>query len=67
MTKPAKLKFTIYQGATFRKRLTWPEAGAHPHRPDGVHRPHAGQSITMMIDDGSRCRPALKMWSRCCQ
>lgn len=23
MTKPAKLKFTIYQGATFRKRLTW--------------------------------------------
>lgn len=23
MTTPAKLKFTIYQGATFRKRLTW--------------------------------------------
>ena len=23
MTKPAKLKFTIYQGATFPKRLTW--------------------------------------------
>ena len=23
MTSPAKLKFTIYQGATFRKRLTW--------------------------------------------
>lgn len=23
MTRPAKLKFTIYQGATFRKRLTW--------------------------------------------
>ena len=23
MTKPAKLKFTIYQGATFRKRLLW--------------------------------------------
>jgi hypothetical protein len=23
MSKPAKLKFTIYQGATFRKRLTW--------------------------------------------
>lgn len=23
MTKPAKLKLTIYQGATFRKRLTW--------------------------------------------
>jgi hypothetical protein len=23
MTKPAKLKFTIYQGATFRKRLVW--------------------------------------------
>lgn len=23
MTKPAKLKFTIYQGATFRKRLRW--------------------------------------------
>ena len=23
MTKPAKLKFTIYQGATFRKRMTW--------------------------------------------
>lgn len=23
MTKPAKLKLTIYQGATFRKRLRW--------------------------------------------
>jgi hypothetical protein len=23
MSKPAKLKFTIYQGATFRKRLIW--------------------------------------------
>ena len=23
MTKPAKLKLTIYQGATFRKRLAW--------------------------------------------
>lgn len=23
MTTPAKLKFTIFQGATFRKRLTW--------------------------------------------
>lgn len=23
MTAPAKLKFTIYQGATFPKRLTW--------------------------------------------
>ena len=23
MTTPAKLKFTIYQGATFRKRLRW--------------------------------------------
>lgn len=23
MTTPAKLKFTIYQGATFRKRLAW--------------------------------------------
>ena len=23
MTKPAKLKFMIYQGATFRKRLRW--------------------------------------------
>lgn len=23
MTTPAKLKLTIYQGATFRKRLTW--------------------------------------------
>ena len=23
MSKPAKLKLTIYQGATFRKRLTW--------------------------------------------
>ena len=23
MTSPAKLKFTIYQGATFRKRLRW--------------------------------------------
>lgn len=23
MTKPAKTKFTIYQGATFRKRLIW--------------------------------------------
>lgn len=23
MTTPAKLKFVIYQGATFRKRLTW--------------------------------------------
>lgn len=23
MSTPAKLKFTIYQGATFRKRLTW--------------------------------------------
>ena len=26
MTTPAKLKFTIYQGATFRKRLTWTAA-----------------------------------------
>ncbi len=23
MTKPAELKFTIYQGATFRRRLRW--------------------------------------------
>lgn len=29
MTTPAKLKFTIYQGATFRKRLTW-KAGTPP-------------------------------------
>jgi hypothetical protein len=28
MTKPAKLKLTIYQGATFRKRLRWSAGGA---------------------------------------
>lgn len=32
MTKPAKLKFTIYQGATFRKRLTW-SGPTVPHTP----------------------------------
>ena len=30
MTKPAKLKFTIYQGATFRKRLTWTAPSGTP-------------------------------------
>ena len=30
MTKPAKLKFTIYQGATFRKRLTWKSPSGVP-------------------------------------
>lgn len=30
MTTPAKLKFTIYQGATFRKRLTWTAPGGTP-------------------------------------
>ena len=30
MTTPAKLKFTIYQGATFRKRLTWSAPGGTP-------------------------------------
>ena len=27
MTTPAKLKFTIYQGATFRRRLRWSVKG----------------------------------------
>jgi len=30
MTTPAKLKFTIYQGATFRKRLTWEAPSGTP-------------------------------------
>lgn len=30
MTTPAKLKLTIYQGATFRKRLTWTAPGGTP-------------------------------------
>lgn len=30
MTKPAKLKLTIYQGATFRKRLTWLDSSKAP-------------------------------------
>lgn len=30
MTKPAKLKLTIYQGATFRKRLTWLDPSKAP-------------------------------------
>ena len=30
MTTPAKLKFTIYQGATFRKRLTWSAPSGTP-------------------------------------
>lgn len=30
MTTPAKLKFTIYQGATFRKRLTWKAPSGTP-------------------------------------
>lgn len=30
MTTPAKLKFTIYQGATFRKRLTWTAPSGTP-------------------------------------
>lgn len=30
MTTPAKLKFTIYQGATFRKRLTWKSPSGVP-------------------------------------
>lgn len=30
MTTPAKLKFTIYQGATFRKRLTWTAPSSSP-------------------------------------
>lgn len=30
MTTPAKLKYTIYQGATFRKRLTWHSPAVAP-------------------------------------
>lgn len=30
MTTPAKLKLTIYQGATFRKRLTWKAPNGTP-------------------------------------
>jgi hypothetical protein len=30
MTRPAKLKLTIYQGATFRKRLMWVTASGTP-------------------------------------
>lgn len=30
MSKPAKLKLTIYQGATFRKRLRWSTSGGAP-------------------------------------
>ena len=30
MSKPAKLKLTIYQGATFRKRLRWSTSGGTP-------------------------------------
>jgi hypothetical protein len=30
MSKPAKLKFTIYQGATFRKRLIWRDSASVP-------------------------------------
>ena len=30
MTTPAKLKFTIYQGATFRKRLKWTAPSGTP-------------------------------------
>ncbi|EPD40148.1 hypothetical protein HMPREF9702_04004 [Delftia acidovorans CCUG 15835] len=30
MTKPAKLNFTIYQGATFRRRLRWLNPGKTP-------------------------------------
>lgn len=30
MTTPAKLKFTIYQGATFRRRLTWKAPSGAP-------------------------------------
>lgn len=30
MTTPAKIKLTIYQGATFRKRLTWKALSGTP-------------------------------------
>ena len=30
MTTPAKLKFTIYQGATFRRRLSWRTVSGAP-------------------------------------
>lgn len=30
MSTPAKLKFTIYQGATFRKRLRWSDPSKTP-------------------------------------
>ena len=42
MTKPAKLKFTIYQGATFRKRLTW-------KAPDGTPIDLTGCTARMQV------------------
>lgn len=30
MTTPAKIKLAIYQGATFRKRLTWKDSSSTP-------------------------------------
>lgn len=42
MTTPAKLKFTIYQGATFRKRLTWTA-------PDGTPIDLSGCTARMQV------------------
>lgn len=42
MTKPAKLNFTIYQGATFRKRLTW-------KAPDGTPIDLTGCTARMQV------------------
>lgn len=42
MTTPAKLKFTIYQGATFRKRLTW-------RAPDGTPIDLSGCTARMQV------------------
>ena len=42
MTTPAKLKFTIYQGATFRKHLTW-------KAPDGTPIDLSGCTARMQV------------------
>ncbi|WP_270175218.1 hypothetical protein [Diaphorobacter sp. ED-3] len=42
MTTPAKLKFTIYQGATFRKRLMW-------KAPDGTPIDLSGCTARMQV------------------
>lgn len=42
MTKPAKIKLTIYQGATFRKRLVW-------KAPDGTPIDLTGCTARMQV------------------